>query len=79
MNASLLDRITIEPGKCGGKPCIRGTRLSVDFILELLASNATRAQIIERYPQLSEADIEQAIRFAADAAANTIVLNRRIA
>ena len=79
MAAANFDRITCDPAILGGKPCIRGTRLSVDFILELLASNATRAQIIERYPQLTEADIEQAIRFAADAAANTIVVNRRIA
>jgi len=66
MNASLLNRITIEPGKCGGKPCIRGMRIRVKDVLGLLASGASHQEILEDYPDLEEADILAALSYAAE-------------
>ena len=60
-----LDRITVEPGKCGGKPCIRGLRITVRRVLELLASYPDRAAIIADYPLLESEDMNQALRYAA--------------
>lgn len=51
----------------GGKPCVRGTRLSVEFLLELAASGATQEQILARYPQLTADGLAAAYRYAADA------------
>ncbi|MDK9724827.1 MAG: DUF433 domain-containing protein [Sterolibacteriaceae bacterium MAG5] len=65
MNASLLNRITIEPGKCGGRPCIRGMRIRVKDVLSLLAAGASHQEILEGYPDLEEADILAALAFAA--------------
>ena len=53
----LLDRITIEPGKRGGKPCIRGTRMSVQDVLEYLASGMSIDRILEDFPFLTKEDI----------------------
>ena len=50
----------------GGKPCVRGTRLSVEFLLELAASGATRDEILVRYPQLTGDGVAAAFRYAAD-------------
>lgn len=60
--ARFFDRIVSDPGILGGKPCVRGTRISVQFILELLASGASQDDILVNYPQLVPPDIEQAIR-----------------
>jgi hypothetical protein len=59
---NLLDRITVEPGKCGGRPCIRGYRLRVSDVLDLIASGATNAEILEDYPFLEADDITAALR-----------------
>lgn len=61
----LLKRITIEPGKCGGKPCIRGLRIRVSDILDLLAADAPPEEILADYPYLERADIQAAITYAA--------------
>ncbi len=61
----LLDRITIEPGKCGGRPCIRGTRLRVMDVLELLAAGASHEEILADYAFLEAADIQSALLYAA--------------
>lgn len=61
-----LRRITTEPGKCGGKPCIRGMRIRVADILELLASNVAAEQILADYPDLEAEDIQASLRFAAE-------------
>lgn len=58
--------ITIEPDKRGGKPCIRGLRITVDDILDYLASGMTEAEIIEDFPDLTTNDIRAALAFAAD-------------
>ena len=61
----LLERITVEAGKCGGKPCIRGLRFPVARLLGLLASGETRDQILADYPYLEPEDIDEALRYAA--------------
>lgn len=58
--------ITIEPGKRGGKPCIRGMRITVGDILGWLASGMTNAEILEDFDELNEDDIYAALSFAAD-------------
>jgi uncharacterized protein (DUF433 family) len=58
--------ITIEPGKRGGKPCIRGMRITVSDILGWLASGMTNAEILEDFDELNADDIYAALSFAAD-------------
>lgn len=58
-------RITVDPNICGGRPCIRGLRVRVADILEMLAAGATQAQILEDYPYLEAGDIAAALAFAA--------------
>ena len=58
--------ITIEPGKRGGKPCIRGLRITVYDVLEYLASGMTHDQILTDFPDLAEEDIRACLAFAAD-------------
>jgi uncharacterized protein (DUF433 family) len=65
MKSELLQRITIEPGKCGGRPCIRGKRLRVSDVLELLSGGASFDEILEDYPFLECDDILAAIEYAA--------------
>ena len=62
---SQLHRITIRPEQCGGRPCIRGLRVRVKDILDLLAAGATQAEILEAYPYLEAEDIAAALEFAA--------------
>ena len=59
-------RITIEPGKRGGKPCVRGLRITVYDVLEMLASGQTHEQILMDFPELESADIQACLAFAAD-------------
>jgi uncharacterized protein (DUF433 family) len=66
-DVGMFDRITIDPEILSGKPIIKGTRISVEFLLELAASGASRAEIVERYPQLSAQDVEQAFLYAGRA------------
>jgi len=65
MNTELLQRITIEPGKCGGRPCIRGKRMRVVDVLQLLSAGATFEEILSDYPFLEREDILAAIEYAA--------------
>lgn len=69
----LLSRITIEPGKCGGKPCIRGKRMRVTDILELLAADAPFEEILDDYPFLERDDILAAIAYAARQADHVVL------
>lgn len=62
---SLLERITVEPGKMGGRPCIRGMRIRVTDILEMLAGGATQEQILADYPYLEAEDIRASLAYAA--------------
>jgi len=63
---SYRDIITVEPGKRGGKPCIRGMRMTVYDVLEYLASGMTIQQILDDFPYLTEEDIRACLRYAAD-------------
>lgn len=60
-----FDRITVEAGKCGGKPCIRGMRITVRRVLEILAVHRDREELFREYPFLEEEDLQQALRYAA--------------
>ena len=64
-NENLLKRITLEAGKCGGRPCIRGLRMRVSDILDLLAAGASEKEILDDYPFLESDDIRAALAFAA--------------
>jgi len=63
--AELLQRITLDTGKCGGRPCIRGLRMRVPDVLHLLSVQATFEEILADYPFLERADILAAIEYAA--------------
>jgi uncharacterized protein (DUF433 family) len=58
--------ITIEPGKRGGKPCIRGMRITVNDVLEYLASGMSEDEILSDFPDLTRDDIRACLQFAAD-------------
>ncbi|KAF0180604.1 MAG: hypothetical protein FD161_698 [Limisphaerales bacterium] len=64
-NAQLLKRITLEPGKCGGRPCVRGQRMRVKDVLELLSAGASHDEILADYPFLECDDVLACIEFAA--------------
>ena len=66
MDKSLLQRITVEPGKRSGKPCIRGLRITVSDVLEYLASGMTEAEILGDFPELTSEDIRACLTFAAE-------------
>lgn len=68
MNNDLISRITIDPDMCFGKPTIRGTRYSVDLILDLLSAGMSVEEIIDDYPALSNEDIRACLQFAAQMA-----------
>jgi uncharacterized protein (DUF433 family) len=71
----VFQRIVSDPSVFGGKPCIRGTRISVEFILELIASGASRDDIIRAWPNLTAEDVEEAVLYAARFLKNEIVVN----
>jgi uncharacterized protein (DUF433 family) len=62
---SELHRVTIEPAVCGGRPCLRGLRVRVRDVLDLLAAGASREEILRDYPLLESEDITAALEFAA--------------
>lgn len=65
MNANLLNRITMDPGKCGGKPCIRSMRIRVSDILEMLGEGVSMEKILADFPDLEREDILASLQFAA--------------
>ncbi len=65
VDAARREWITSSPGVLGGKPCVRGARLSVEFILELLASGASHDDVVHAYPQLTRESVAAAITYAA--------------
>lgn len=64
-HAEAMERITVDPAICGGKPCIRGHRIWVALVLGMLAEGLTVAEILAEYPQLEEADIRACIAYGA--------------
>jgi len=65
VNPERLKRITVDEGKCGGRPCVRGYRMRVTDVLELLAAGASFEEILADYPFLEREDIYAAIEYAA--------------
>jgi uncharacterized protein (DUF433 family) len=63
--ADLLDRLTINPDQCGGRPCIRGMRIRVIDVLGLLAAGQSREEILRDYPYLEPDDIDACVTYAA--------------
>lgn len=59
------ERITINPDQCGGRPCIRGMRIRVIDVLDLLASGLSQDQVLEELPDLEKKDIEAALKYAS--------------
>ncbi len=70
---SYLDRVTFNPNQCGGRPCIRGMRIRVKDILEMLASGASEAEILESFPYLEREDIQAALEYAARQADHAVL------
>lgn len=62
----LLQRISVDPNVCFGKPCIKGTRIWVSLLLDFLANGMTVKEILEEYPHLTEDDIRAAIAYGAE-------------
>jgi uncharacterized protein (DUF433 family) len=69
----LLERIGVDPAICGGKPCIKGTRIWVSLILDLLADGMSEAELRAEYPQLVHEDVLAAIAYGAEVARERIV------
>lgn len=74
----MFDRILSDPAILGGKPCVKGTRISVEMILEWVASGATIQEIISAYPHLQADDVSQAIRYAARFLENEVIITTTI-
>lgn len=70
---SLLSRITIQPQQCHGQPCIRGMRIRVTDILEMLAGGMTHEQVLKDYPYLEGEDISAALAYAAREISHPVV------
>jgi uncharacterized protein (DUF433 family) len=68
-----VDRITIDPEVCGGRPCIRGMRIRVRDVLDMLAAGASRAEMLEDYPYLEDLDITAALEFASRATDHPVI------
>lgn len=62
----ISDRVTIDPEICGGRPCIRGLRIRVTDVLDLLASGLSRAEVVAELPDLEIEDIDAVLRFASE-------------
>jgi len=73
MGTQWLKRVTVEEGKCGGRPCIRGLRIRVSDILDLLAKGASFEEILGDYPFLEREDILAAIEYAARQADHVVL------
>ena len=69
----IFDRITASPRQCGGRPCIRGMRIRVSDVLEMLAEGMAPEQILEEHPDLELEDIHASLRFASQRVSNPTV------
>lgn len=65
MDTKLLERISVDPEVCFGRPCIRGTRIWVSLLLSFMADGMTEAEILEEYPQLTPEDLRSALAYGA--------------
>jgi uncharacterized protein (DUF433 family) len=62
---TLAERITVDPAQCGGRPCVRGLRIRVTDVLDLLASGLSAAEVVEELPDLELEDVTACLRFAS--------------
>ena len=69
----IFDRITVNPRQCGGRPCVRGMRIRVVDVLELLADGMTPAEVLNEHPDLEIEDIHACLRFASQRVGNPIL------
>lgn len=74
MSAELLSRITFNSRQCGGRPCIRGMRIRVRDVLDMLAGGATEAEILLDYPYLESEDIRACLEYAAAQVDHAVVM-----
>lgn len=74
----MFDRITSDSRILGGKPIIRGTRISVEIVLEWVASGASRDDILQRHPHLTAVDVEQALGYAAASMRNEVLVTAKV-
>ena len=63
--AELMDRITVDPEQCGGRPCVRGMRIRVSDVLDLLANGLSPEEIVKEMPDLELEDVRASLRFAS--------------
>ena len=73
MDSTLLQRITFNPAQCGGKPCIRGMRIRVSDVLQLLGSGLTNDKILEEFPDITKEDIQACLIYAANKTNHAVV------
>ena len=73
-NATVSERITFDPQQCGGRPCIRGMRVRVKDVLELLAAGVSEKEILEDYPYLEAGDIAACLEYAAAEADHPVLV-----
>jgi uncharacterized protein (DUF433 family) len=69
-----MDRITFNPDQCGGRPCIRGMRIRVKDVLDLLAAGISEAEIVADYPYLEAEDIRACLAYAAEEADHPVLV-----
>jgi uncharacterized protein (DUF433 family) len=74
MPTELLSRITINPAQCGGKPCIRGMRIRVQDVLDLLSNGLTAQQVLQELPDLEADDIRAALAYASRAVNHEVII-----
>jgi uncharacterized protein (DUF433 family) len=77
MTTRRFDRITVDPARLGGKPCIRGLRISVGMIVEMFAAGKSTEAILDEYPYLEAEDIRQALAYSAALVENEYHLDLR--
>ncbi|MGD0900634.1 MAG: DUF433 domain-containing protein [Thermoguttaceae bacterium] len=74
----MFSRIVCNPAVLGGKPCVKGTRISVEFILELVASGASRDDVLRAYPHLTGEDVGEALGYAVHFLENDVQLSAEV-
>ena len=72
---ALLDRITIDPAVCHGRPCVRGLRYPVDMLLDLLSGGMTTGEVLEDYPDLEADDLRAVLAYAAEVTRTRLVVH----
>ena len=74
---NLRERITVNPKQCGGRPCIRGMRIRVKDVLDMLAAGAPEAEILADFPDLEAADLRAAMEYAAATVDHPVLIGNR--